>query len=172
MALGPSYELPKFELQNITQAIHQLKYPHTGSTIATILKSIMQDWNIFEKYFMITTVNAKNMIKAISKIEEAKQLIQFFMSLKQSKQLEIAQALLNHKIYNNIAISSLKKLLNINNNIVTVIVNFNNSNSAFSDDLNLKEEIKFADEPEILNVESEIKKIKLKLTSYKTVKEY
>ncbi|CAG8713132.1 10264_t:CDS:1, partial [Cetraspora pellucida] len=50
-------------------------YPYTGSTITTILKSIMRDWNIFEKCFIITTDNAKNMIKAIGKIEGVNRLL-------------------------------------------------------------------------------------------------
>ncbi|CAG8789292.1 6717_t:CDS:2, partial [Cetraspora pellucida] len=85
LMLSPSYKLPKvvrrfigvtclyidpqFEMQEITLAIHELKHLHSGFTIAITLKSILQNWGINEKCFMITTDNAKNIIKAINKIE-------------------------------------------------------------------------------------------------------
>ncbi|CAG8530275.1 22161_t:CDS:2 [Cetraspora pellucida] len=53
-----------------------------------------------------------------------------------------------------VAISSLKKLLNVDNNIVSVTVDFNNLNSAFSNNLDLKEKIEFANEPEIIEAKT------------------
>ncbi|CAG8740380.1 25006_t:CDS:2, partial [Racocetra persica] len=71
------------------------------------------------------------------------------------------------KILQPLTISSLKKLLNvnINNNMDLVIVDFNDSNSAFSDNLDLEEEIEFADEPEILDVKTEKKINQIKINT-------
>ncbi|CAG8816429.1 16367_t:CDS:2, partial [Cetraspora pellucida] len=51
------------------------------------------------------------------------------------------------------------------NNIVSVIVDFNNSNSAFSNNLDLEEKIEFADEPEILDVKTKIKINQIKINT-------
>ncbi|CAG8724590.1 25422_t:CDS:2 [Dentiscutata erythropus] len=49
-------------------------------------------------------------------------------------------------------ISSLKKLLDTNNNI-QIIVDLDNLNTVFDDNLDLQKEIEFIDKPEILNIE-------------------
>ncbi|CAG8809719.1 2084_t:CDS:2, partial [Racocetra persica] len=54
------------------------------------------------------------------------------------------------------AISSLKKLLDIDNN-VQITVDLDDSNTVFDDDLDLQEDIEFIDEPEILDIEMEKK---------------
>ncbi|CAG8554055.1 566_t:CDS:2 [Cetraspora pellucida] len=62
------------ELQDIILTIRQLRYSHTSSTIITILKLIMRNWNVFEKYLMITINNVKNIIKVIGEIEGVNRL--------------------------------------------------------------------------------------------------
>ncbi|CAG8733783.1 21218_t:CDS:2 [Cetraspora pellucida] len=62
------------------------------------------------------------------------------------------------------AISLLKKLLNIDNNI-QITVDLDDSNTVFNDNLDLQENIKFIDEPEILDIEIEkkISRVKIKI---------
>ncbi|CAG8789788.1 3578_t:CDS:2, partial [Cetraspora pellucida] len=157
-----SYIDPQFEMQETTLVIHELKHLHSGFTIAITLKSILQNWSINEKCFMITTDNAKNMIKAINKIEGVNQLacsthtLQLVVSkgLLPIKTLVLMDDLVKilHPFANTTkmlggskyttmsfmftAISSLKKLLNIDNNI-QITVDLDNSNTVFDDNLDL-----------------------------------
>ncbi|CAG8789289.1 6716_t:CDS:1 [Cetraspora pellucida] len=60
------------------------------------------------------------------------------------------------------AISSLKKLLNIDNNI-RITVDLDDSNTVFDDNLDLQEDIGFIDKPEILDIEIEKKISQVKI---------
>ncbi|CAG8530823.1 8717_t:CDS:2 [Scutellospora calospora] len=68
------------------------------------------------------------------------------------------------------AISSLKKLLDIDNKI-QITEDFENSNTVFNDDLDLQEEIEFIDEPETLDVKIETKINQIKFNISQNCKE-
>ncbi|CAG8757577.1 22790_t:CDS:2, partial [Dentiscutata erythropus] len=62
------YITPNFELKEVTLAIKNLSYPHTGNHIQEALEMIIFDWNIKDKVFCCTMYNRKNMKKALSQI--------------------------------------------------------------------------------------------------------
>ena len=101
-----------------TLDIAYVRYPYTALHIKDTLESILNEWNICEKVFTITTDNASNMKKCVNEmgvnriectahtlqliigkgmkpaeilIARVKQLIDFFMRPKQSERLEDAQ---------------------------------------------------------------------------------
>ena len=113
-----SYLDKSFKLCEFTLDIAYIRYPHTANHIRETLENILNDWNIREKIFTITTDNASNMKKCVKDMEinqlgcsahtlqlvvgkgmkpaevfiaRAKQLIDFFMRPKQSERLEDAQ---------------------------------------------------------------------------------
>jgi hypothetical protein len=114
-----SYFDQSFKLREFTLDITYVRYPHTAVHIKDTLENILNEWNIREKVFTITTDNASNMKKCVNDMEEvnhlgcsahtlqlvvgkgmkpaeiligrAKQLIDFFMRPKQSERLEDAQ---------------------------------------------------------------------------------
>lgn len=108
-----------FKLREFTLDIAYVRYPHTATHIKDTLESILNEWGICEKVFIITTDNASNMKKCVQDmngidrlgctahtlqlvigkgmkpaeilIARVKQLIDFFMRPKQSERLEDAQ---------------------------------------------------------------------------------
>ena len=113
-----SYLDQSFKLREFTLDIAYVRYPHTALHIKDTLESILNEWNICEKVFTITTDNASNMKKCVNEmgvnriectahtlqliigkgmkpaeilIARVKQLIDFFMRPKQSERLEDAQ---------------------------------------------------------------------------------
>lgn len=108
-----------FKLCEFTLDIAYVRYPHTAAHIKDTLESILNEWDIREKVFTITTDNASNMKKCVQDmtgvnrlgctahtlqlvigkgmkpaeilVARAKQLIDFFMRPKQSERLEDAQ---------------------------------------------------------------------------------
>ena len=114
-----SYIDQSFKLCEFTLDIAYIRYPHTAIHIKDTLESILNEWGIREKVFIITTDNASNMKKCVQSIEgvnrlgctahtlqlvigkgmkpaeilvaRVKQLIDFFMRPKQSERLEDAQ---------------------------------------------------------------------------------
>jgi hypothetical protein len=59
-----SFVNAQFELHEAILAIRYLKYPHTSKSIVECLNQIIQEWNLNEKVFTITTDNGANMVKA------------------------------------------------------------------------------------------------------------
>jgi hypothetical protein len=114
-----SYINQSFKLCEFTLDIAYVRYPHTSAHIKDTLVNILNEWNIREKVYIITTDNASNMKKCVQDMEgveqlgctahtlqliigkgmkpaeiliaRAKQLIDFFMRPKQSERLEDAQ---------------------------------------------------------------------------------
>jgi len=113
-----SYIDKSFKLCEFTLDISYIRYPHTANHIRETLENILDNWNIREKIFTITTDNASNMKKCVRDMEinqlgcsahtlqlvigkgmkpaevliaRVKQLIDFFMRPKQSERLEDAQ---------------------------------------------------------------------------------
>ncbi|GES76777.1 zinc finger BED domain-containing protein 1-like [Rhizophagus clarus] len=114
-----SYINQSFKLCEFTLDIAYVRYPHTSAYIKDTLVNILNEWNIREKVYIITTDNASNMKKCVQDMEgveqlgctaytlqliiskgmkpaeilivRTKQLIDFFMRPKQSKHLEDAQ---------------------------------------------------------------------------------
>jgi hypothetical protein len=114
-----SYINQSFKMCEFTLDIAYVRYPHTAIHIKDTLESILNEWDIREKVFTITTNNASNMKKCVEDMEgvnrlgctahtlqliigkgmkpaetliaRAKQLIDFFMRPKQSERLENAQ---------------------------------------------------------------------------------
>jgi len=114
-----SYIDEKFNLNEVTLTVNHVRYPHTAQHITDSLEEILDEWNLREKVFTITTDNAANMKKAIKNmnnirwqgcgahtlqliignalvpiidlIVRAKRLIEFFMRSKQSERLEDIQ---------------------------------------------------------------------------------
>lgn len=64
-----SYIDSKFNLNEITLTINYVRYPHTAQHIAESLEEVLENWNIREKVFTITTDNAASMKKAISSMD-------------------------------------------------------------------------------------------------------
>jgi hypothetical protein len=67
----------QFELHEATLAIKYLKYPHTSKSIIECLNQIIQEWNLDEKVFTITTDNGRNMVKAGELLNIDKSIIRF-----------------------------------------------------------------------------------------------
>lgn len=114
-----SYLNQSFTLVELTLDIDYIRYPHTAVHIRETLESILNEWNIYDKIFTITTDNANNIKKCVQNMEgiswlpctahtlqlvvgkgmkpaevliaRAKQLINFFMRPKQSERLENIQ---------------------------------------------------------------------------------
>ena len=114
-----SYLNQSFKLCEFTLDIAYVRYPHNALHIKDTLENVLNEWNIREKVFIITTDNAANMKKCVEDIEgvnrigctahtlqliigkglkpaeiliaRVKQLIDFFMRPKQSERLEDAQ---------------------------------------------------------------------------------
>ena len=119
--LGVTYSFvdSKWKLREFTLTIEYVRYPHTAMHIRETLESILNDWKIRNKIYIITTDNGSNVKKAISDMEgvewlgcaahtlhlivgkglmpaqvlvmRAKRLIDFFMRPKQSERLEEIQ---------------------------------------------------------------------------------
>lgn len=109
----------EWKLKEFTLTIEHVRYPHTATHILETLESILEEWNIRNKVYAITTDNGSNVKKAINDMEEvkwlgctahtlhlvigkgmmpaqvliirAKRLIDFFMRPKQSERLEEIQ---------------------------------------------------------------------------------
>ena len=107
-----------------TLDIAYVRYPHTAIHIKDTLESILNEWGIREKVFTVTTDNASNMKKCVEDMEgvnrlgctahmlqliigkgmkpaetliaRAKQLIDFFISPKQSERFEDAQKIFQY----------------------------------------------------------------------------
>lgn len=54
----------QFELHETILSIKYLKYPHTSNIIVDCLTQIIQEWNLNENVFTITTDNGSNVVKA------------------------------------------------------------------------------------------------------------
>ena len=109
----------KFQLCEFTLSISYVRYPHTAENIVETLEQVLNEWEIRNKVFYITTDNGSNVKKTILDLEDvnwlkctahtlqlvvgkgmkpaeiliarAKRLIDFFMRPKQSECLEIIQ---------------------------------------------------------------------------------
>ena len=131
-----SYIDKSFKLCEFTLDISYIRYPHTANHIRETLENILDNWNIREKIFTITTDNASNMKKCVRDMEinqlgcsahtlqfvigkgmkpaevliaRVKQLIDFFMRPKQSERLEDAQKRfpeLSNELENEIALQN------------------------------------------------------------------
>ena len=108
-----------FKLNEVTLAVQYIRYPHTANHICETVEKILDDWNLSNKVYSITTDNAYNMKKAVSNMNDiiwqgcsshtlqlvigkallpvemlvarAKRLIDFFLRPKQSERLEEVQ---------------------------------------------------------------------------------
>ena len=54
----------QFNLNETILAIKYVPYPHTGETIAEEIQNILNEWNLINKVFTITTDNGSNMVKS------------------------------------------------------------------------------------------------------------
>src|SRR3954464_4769570 len=113
-----------FEICEAILAVQYVPYPHTGDNICQVLRDIISNWNLTGKVFTMTTDNGSNMVKAgklmnelirlsctahtlqlvVGKrlmpadvlIVQAKRLINFFTSPKQTEKLLEIQKNTNH----------------------------------------------------------------------------
>jgi hypothetical protein len=120
-----SYIDKNFKLNEITLSIQYLPYPHTSRNIHETINAIIEDWELCNKVYSITTDNGANVKRAIldmtginwlacsshtlqlvigksmksckNLILRAKRLINFFLRPKQSEQLEEIQKLYPNK---------------------------------------------------------------------------
>ncbi|GES85923.1 zinc finger BED domain-containing protein 1-like [Rhizophagus clarus] len=101
----------QWKLKELTLTIEYIRYPHTAEHILETLESVLEEWEIRDKVYTITTDNVvgKDMIPAQVLIMRAKRLIDFFMCPKQSERLEIIQ-----KKFSDIAKNTSNKEININ----------------------------------------------------------
>jgi len=127
----------EWKLKEFTLAIEYVRYPHTAIHIRESLESILEEWDIRDKVYAITTDNGSNVKKAINDMKEVKwlgcvahtlhlvvgkgmmpaqvlimrtkRLIDFFMRPKQSERLEEIQ----------------KKFLDVGKNIKNDEININ-----------------------------------------------
>ncbi|GET01179.1 zinc finger BED domain-containing protein 1-like [Rhizophagus clarus] len=84
----------QWKLKELTLTIEYICYSHTAEHILETPESVLEEWEIRDKVYTITTDNGivgKGMIPAQVLIMRAKRLIDFFMRLKQSERLEIIQ---------------------------------------------------------------------------------
>lgn len=109
----------KWKLKEFTLTIEYVRYPHTAVHICETLELILEEWEIRDKVYTITTDNGSNVKKAIGDMKDvkwlgcaahtlhlvvekgmmpaqtlimrAKRLIDFFMRPKQSERLEEIQ---------------------------------------------------------------------------------
>ena len=123
----------QWKLKELTLTIEYIRYPHTAEHILETLESVLEEWEIRDKVYTITTDNGSNVKKAINNmrgvkwlgcvahtlhlvvgkgmipaqvlIMRAKRLIDFFMRPKQSERLEIIQ-----KKFSDIAKNSNKEI--------------------------------------------------------------
>jgi len=62
-----AYFLDKnFKIHEITLIIKYIRYPHTAKNISETLLSILDEWNIKKKVYMIVTDNGSNIKKTIN----------------------------------------------------------------------------------------------------------
>ncbi|GBB97441.1 hypothetical protein RclHR1_29990001 [Rhizophagus clarus] len=132
-ATSVSLTLDLWTSKKLTLTIEYIHYPHTAEHILETLESVLEEWEIRDKVYTITTDNGSNVKKAINNmrgvkwlgcvahtlhlvvgkgmipaqvlIMRAKRLIDFFMRLKQSERLEIIQ-----KKFSDIAKNSNKEI--------------------------------------------------------------
>ena len=64
----------KWKLKELTLTIEYIQYPHTAIHIQEALELILNEWNIRNKVFTITTDNGANVKKAINNMEDIKWL--------------------------------------------------------------------------------------------------
>ena len=59
-----------FAIQEVVLTIEYVKYPHTAQNISDALLVILDQWELREKVYIITTDNGANMKKAIKDMNE------------------------------------------------------------------------------------------------------
>ncbi len=64
-----SYLDPEFQLHEIVLSVQYVPYPHTANHIGDTLLTILDEWGLRDKVFMVTTDNSSNMRKAIQDLE-------------------------------------------------------------------------------------------------------
>jgi hypothetical protein len=76
--------------------IEYVRYPHTATHILKTLESILEEWNIRDKVYAITTDNGSNVKKAINDMENIKWLgcVAHTLHLVVGKGLMLAQILI------------------------------------------------------------------------------
>src|SRR5207302_1719898 len=60
----------QFKLNEALLAIKYVPYPHTGEIISEEIMGIINEWNLTDKIFTITTDNGSNMVKSAQLIPE------------------------------------------------------------------------------------------------------
>ncbi|GBB98880.1 hypothetical protein RclHR1_03350011 [Rhizophagus clarus] len=66
-----SYLNPEFQLHEIILSVQYILYPHIADHIGDTLLAVLDEWELQDKTFMITTDNGSNMQKAIKDLELA-----------------------------------------------------------------------------------------------------
>lgn len=64
-----SYLNPEFQLHEIILSVQYVPYPHTAEHIGDTLLSVLDEWELRDKAFIVTTDNGANMRKAIKNLE-------------------------------------------------------------------------------------------------------
>src|SRR3954452_3193554 len=82
-----------FAIQEVVFTIEYVKYPHTAQNISDALLVILDQWELKEKVYIITTDNGTNMKKAIKDMNEVSLNIKWQLCAAHTLQLVIGKGL-------------------------------------------------------------------------------
>ena len=82
-----------FAIQEVVLTIEYVKYPHTTQNISDALLVILDQWELREKVYIITTDNGANMKKAIKDMNEVSSNIKWQPCAAHTLQLVIGKGL-------------------------------------------------------------------------------
>ncbi|CAG8499445.1 15694_t:CDS:2, partial [Racocetra fulgida] len=66
-----SYLDHKFQFHEITLSVEHIRHPHTAENISDTILSFLDEWELRDKIFTVTTDNGKNMQKAVKDLRES-----------------------------------------------------------------------------------------------------
>jgi len=93
-----SYLNENFELHEQVLSVEYVRYPHTSAHISDTILSILDEWGIRDKTFIITTDNGSNMKKAIRDLEYNSSNIQWQFCIAHTLQLVVGKGLAKVKM--------------------------------------------------------------------------
>ena len=82
-----------FDLQEIILTVEYVRYPHTAENISDALLVILDQWEIREKVYMITTDSGSNMKKAIKEMNSVASNIKWQPCAAHTLQLVVGKGL-------------------------------------------------------------------------------
>ena len=98
LSITCSYLNENFELHEQVLSVEYVRYPHTSVHIGDTILSILDEWGIRDKTFIITTDNGANMKKAIRDLGYNSSNIQWQFCIAHTLQLVVGKGLAKVKM--------------------------------------------------------------------------